>query len=360
MKQFLASRWTIFRHLCFGVGLLVVLFAWPNAPVKSPGILGEACRTANFCTPRLFIKGYEAISTANGTSKVKHLKRKDVLVISYESPQYVYHITSLTFRQDDFLSSGLKVLVLFALFLLVYTPQRYTRHSRVLSFAVYCASFLALFALRAVAYGLAAHFIKTATLIWFADPIVRAFLLIAAILAAMGVLRQSAASSPGEHPSHFRYELLLALLPCLLVGCSGDISNNNVTIVVGGNGDSWAVLLLGLGMMLWPHVRDWRTSRKDEDKSDKPPKSPRTGFTQSKIAKLFLVTEREVKRWESGAATPPNGYSKELRLSGDFERLQVVLKAYWDVKQSQGGDVYASKMILRGLSDEEAYKRRLR
>lgn len=358
MRQFLVSHWTLLRHLCFGVGLLSVLFLWPTTPAQSPSVLRQANEVANFCSSHLFIKGYEAISTANGTSKVKHLRRKDILVISYESPKYHYHITSLTFRQDDFFSTWLKVLVLFALFLLVYAPQRCTRQSKVLSFAIYCASFLALFVLRAVAYGIAAHFFQTATIIWFADPIVRALLLLAAVLVAMGVLRQRAYSSPGEYPSHFRYELLLALLPCLLAGCKGSFSNNNVTIVVGGNGDSWAVLLLGLGMMLWPHVRDWRTRRKAEEKDVKPPKSARTGFTQHQIAKWFQVTEREVKRWESGEATPPNGYSKELRLSGDFERLQVVLKAYWDVKRSQGGDVYSSKMILRGLSDEEAYKRR--
>ena len=360
MRQLLASPWALFRHLCFGCGLLAVLFLWPTTPAKSPSILNESNRAANFCSAQLFIKGYEAISTANGTSKVKHLRRKDILIISYESPQYHYHITSLTFRQDNFLSTGLKVLLLFALFLLVYTPRRYTRHSRVLSFAVYCACFLSLFALRAVAYGLAAHFFRTATIIWFADPIVRALLLLAGLLIALGVLRPSAASSPGEYPSKFRYELLLALLPCLLAGCTGDISNNNVTIVVGGNGDSWVVLLLGVGMMLWPHVRDWTTRRKVEEKDVKQTKSARTGFTQRQIAKWFLVTVREVKRWDSGEATPPNGYSKELRLSGDFERLQVVLKAYWDVKRSQGGDAYSSKMILRGLSDEEAYRRRQR
>ena len=360
MRQLLASPWALFRHLCFGCGLLAVLFLWPTTPAKSPGILNKSNSAANFCSARLFIKGYEAISTANGTSKVKHLRRKDILVISYESPKYHYHITSLTFRQDDFFFTGLEVFVLFALFLFVYIPQSWTCRSRILSFAVCCASFLALFALRAVAYGLAAHFFRAATIIWFADPIVRVLLLLAALLAAMGVLRQKAASSPGEYPLHFRYGLILALVPCLFVGCTGDISNNNVTIVVGGTGDSWIILLLGVGMMLWPHVRDWTTRRKVEEKDVKPPKSARSGFTQRQIAKWFQKTEREVKRWESGAATPPNGYTKELRLSGDFERLQVVLKAYWDVKRSQGGDVYSSKMILRGLTDEESYKRRQR
>lgn len=360
MRQLPATCWTLLRLICFGVGLLAVLFLWPASSDRSPGILNESNKTANFCSTRLFIRGYEAISTANGTSKVKHLRRKDILVISYESPQYHYHITSLTFRQDDFFFTGLEVFVLFALFLFVYIPQSWTCRSRILSFAVCCASFLALFALRAVAYGLAAHFFRPTTIIWSADPIVRALLLLTSLLTAMGVLKQKVASPPGEHPLHFRYELLLALLPCFLVGCKDSFSNNNVTITVGGNGDNWAVLILGLGMMLWPHVRDWRTRRKVKEKDVKPPKSARTGFTQRQIAKWFQVTVREVKRWESGTATPPNGYSKDLRLSGDFERLQVVLKAYWDVKRSQGGDAYSSKMILRELSEEEAYKRRQR
>ena len=360
MRQLLASPWALFRHLCFGCGLLAVLFLWPTTPAKSPSILNESNRAANFCSARLFIKGYEAISTANGTSKVKHLRRKDILIISYESPKYCYHADSLTFRKDDFFSTGLKVLALLALFLFAYTPQRWTCHSRFLSFAVGCASFLAFFALRAVAYGLAAHFFRAATIIWFADPIVRVLLLLAALIIALGVLKVKEGATPKASPTHFRYGLLLSLVPCLLVGCSGNISNNNVTIVVGGTGDSWIILLLGVGMMLWPHIRDSRTRRKAEEKDVKPPKSARTGFTQRQIAKWFQVTEREVKRWESGAATPPNGFSKELRLSGDFERLQVVLKAYWDVKRSQGGDAYSSKMILRGLSDEEAYRRRQR
>ena len=360
MRQFPSSIWTLLRHLCFGGGLLAVLFLWPTPSVRAPGIMNEANRAANFCTARLFVRGFEAISTANGTSKVQHLRRKDILAFSYESPKNCYHADSLTFRRDDFFSTGLKVLALFALFLFVYTPQRWTCHSRVLSFAVSCSSFLALFALRAVAYGLAAHFFHAATIIWFADPIVRVLLLLAALIIALGVLKVKEGATQKASPTHFRYGLLLSLVPCLLVGCSGNISNNNVTIVVGGTGDSWIILLLGVGMMLWPHIRDSRTRRKVEEKDVKPPKSARTGFTQRQIAKWFQVTEREVKRWESGAATPPNGFSKELRLSGDFERLQVVLKAYWDVKRSQGGDVYSSKMILRGLTDEESYKRRQR
>ncbi len=70
MRQFLASHWTLLRHLCFGVGLLSVLFLWPTTPAQSPSVLRQANEVANFCSSRLFIKGYEAISTANDTSKV--------------------------------------------------------------------------------------------------------------------------------------------------------------------------------------------------------------------------------------------------------------------------------------------------
>ena len=35
-----------------------------------------------------------------------------------------------------------------------------------------------------------------------------------------------------------------------------------------------------------------------------------------------------------------------------------VLKAYWDLKQSQGGDVYSAKMVLHGLSDEAMHQKR--
>ena len=49
-------------------GLLAVLFLWPTSPAKSPGILNKSNNAANFCSARLFIKGYGAISTANGTT----------------------------------------------------------------------------------------------------------------------------------------------------------------------------------------------------------------------------------------------------------------------------------------------------
>lgn len=92
----------------------------------------------------------------------------------------------------------------------------------------------------------------------------------------------------------------------------------------------------------------------------RPTKASRTGFTQKQISKWFQVSEKEVSRWENGEATPPIGYSIALRLSGDWDQLEVVLKTYWDLKRSQGRDAYNSGKLVHTDSAEFIHKNALK
>lgn len=91
-----------------------------------------------------------------------------------------------------------------------------------------------------------------------------------------------------------------------------------------------------------------------------PYKAARTGFPQSKIARWFKVSVSEVYRWDNGLVTPPPGYSLELRLSGDWDRLEVVLKNFWKLKSLRTGDVYNSKMLIHTDNPEFIHKHRLK
>lgn len=355
----------LLRLLCFGAAFLAVLFLWPQG--KSSRLLNEFNAAANYNSTQLFIKGFEIWPTGNVKTEIHYLKGKDLVVYHHQLPRYRYNICSLTFRQDDFFSTGLRGLVLLALFLFVYDRRRCSFHRRILTLATYEAGFIALFALRAFAYGIAVHYFEAATLIFGADPTIRVILLLAAYFIALYVTRRREGDE--GMPLCLGAALLLSALPSILTGCRADFSNSNITVTVGGDGDSWAILVLGLSMMLWPHIRELKarkTSTATEEvtqgtakgKGGRPPKPTRSGFTQKQVAKWFQVTERQVKRWESGEAAVPNGYSAELRQSGDWDRIQIVLKAYWDIKQSQGGDVYSAKMVLHGLSDEAMHQKR--
>ena len=77
-----------------------------------------------------------------------------------------------------------------------------------------------------------------------------------------------------------------------------------------------------------------------------------------KAAEWFLVSEREVSRWETGSSTPPIGYSVEMRMSGDWNLIENVLKNHIELKRSQTCDVFGSGKVIRGMSEEEIYRKR--
>lgn len=372
MQRYSTVLKAILRHLCFFVGMSAVFFLWPDVPDKSPGILRQANGFANDCSSRLFVCGFKYCPVAGVPSKIERLKRKDILVVTREQPENVYHSDSLTFRHDNLFLVGLKFFALFGLFLLVYAPGRCTSLLGVFDLAVCGGGFLSLFLLRAVAYGMAMHFFSAASIISGADPVVRRVLLSFDSLCAVAILLRTDGKAAEESHRQARSALLLFLAMCALAGCHGDFSNCNVTLIkVGGTGEDGMVLFLGIGMMLGVLAREIATlgrgRAKDEariepagDGRGRPSGRTRSGFTQKQVAKWFLVTVREVKRWESGEASPPKGYSKELRMSGDWKRMETVLTDYWDLKRSQGADVYSAKMVLHGLSDEESYRKRFR
>lgn len=92
----------------------------------------------------------------------------------------------------------------------------------------------------------------------------------------------------------------------------------------------------------------------------RPSKASRTGFTQKQISKWFQVSEKEVSRWDNGEVAAPLGYSLAFRQSGDWEQLEVVLKAYWDLKRSQGSDAFNSGKLIHTDNAEFIHKNTLK
>ena len=92
----------------------------------------------------------------------------------------------------------------------------------------------------------------------------------------------------------------------------------------------------------------------------RPSKASRTGFTQKQISKWFQVSEKEVSRWDNNEVTPPIGYSLAFRMSGDWDRLETILKAYWDLKRSRNADAYNSRKLIHTDSAEFIYRKGLK
>lgn len=111
---------------------------------------------------------------------------------------------------------------------------------------------------------------------------------------------------------------------------------------------------------LSPKVREEILKLIHSPKPGAPFKAARTGFPQEKVAKWFKVSTMQVHRWETGATTPPPGYSLALRLSGNWDEMETVLKTYWDLKSLKTGDVYNSGRLIHTDNAEFIERHRLK
>ena len=128
----------------------------------------------------------------------------------------------------------------------------------------------------------------------------------------------------------------------VLVGGNGNLSNNTITINVGGGCGDVLPYLAILVMVAWSTVRNFR-GRKKADAGElprvrvesveegavgeivkglvphlggRPRKGRQPAFTQKAVAVLCGKDVNTVARWESGAIKPPLDYTAELRMKG--------------------------------------------
>ncbi len=97
---------------------------------------------------------------------------------------------------------------------------------------------------------------------------------------------------------------------------------------------------------LSPEVRTEILKLVHSPKPGAPFKAARTGFPQHKVANWFKVSPMQVYRWENNIQPPPAGYSLALRLSGNWDEMETVLRNYWNLKSLKKGDAYNTGKII--------------
>lgn len=111
---------------------------------------------------------------------------------------------------------------------------------------------------------------------------------------------------------------------------------------------------------LSPEVRGEILKLVHSPKPGAPFKAARTGFPQRKVANWFKVSEKEISRWDNNQSTPPPGYSLALRMSGNWDEMETVLKTYWSLKNLKSGDAYNTGRLIHTDNAEFIERHRLK
>lgn len=355
----------VLRYLCLVALLLVFLWKFPPAGKDYSKTEWSLTEPVRHLTAALVAGSFGAFDDPD--IRVELVENDTLRFTTRRTLLGGPKVEHLTFRYDNFCNIAWRLLVILLLWTLVCPPfVPTTRVRKVLSVPAAALAFCVFFLFRCFTYGFLAHIYGVCTIGGTVDPVFRALMCYVIPMTAAVVQSRGRGPAPVRPaPQAVKALLLLAAL-CLVGGCRDLFSNNRISISIGGETSSFyiAVASFVLGSFCANLVRELRhgtsAPREPAKPSAAPPRAERRGFTQRQIAKWFQVTEREVKRWDAGEASPPPGYTPELRKSGDWTRMEVVLKAYWDLKRSQGGDAWSSKRIVHGLSDEAAYRMRPR
>ena len=103
------------------------------------------------------------------------------------------------------------------------------------------------------------------------------------------------------------------------------------------------------------HTVNARITRPEKPSAEKKERGS-IGFTVVWVAHLFMVAERTVRRWENSQCPPPIGYSRILRLSGDWARLIECIQTYHRNRLRSDFDAYNSKLLIHFKDEQHLYK----
>lgn len=355
--------------------LLLRIFPIPSA--ETPNVRIQANSFANRCSAAIVASAYNLTSlpSQQGVSKVI---RKTVVQLP-QSPSKSEHLffKSLDFSTDNLFAVGLRGWLIFVLFLFILPPGRVSIRQRIVSIGVSALGFLFLFLWRAVFYGCLAHHFDPCALVATCDNPIRFISVFSILFCGACGLKEPGGSNKISWLSlvyAMAFLLLFAIL-CAITGCKGSISNNHITINVGGGGDVLPYLVM-IVMATWSTINNFKRRRDGADKGGAKPKGALRKLTQKEVADLFgpPCNADMVGNWESygkgggkRGSMPPsaeyNGklypYVKELRTNPTPENMEIlgaIVKRFRETVAVQDG--IESGKFTHPRSEESLYRAR--
>ena len=223
---------------------------------------------------------------------------------------------TIDFTSDTLFTLGLGMWLVIVLFAIFGPLRGVGVRSRIRAVVTSAAFFILCFTIRCVIIGGAAYFVDPFTVVHCYDPPLRVVTL--SVIVIVGILHfgveDKDRAEHGRKPTGNPSKVLVAALGVLL-GCNGNLSNNTITINVGGGCGDVLPYLAILVMVAWSTVRNFR-DRKRPETGGRPRKGRQPAFTQKAVAVLCGKDANTVARWESGAIKPPLDYTSELRMKG--------------------------------------------
>ena len=301
---------------------------------------------------------------------------------------------TIDFTSDTLFTLGLGMWLVIVLFAIFGPLRGVGVRSRIRAVVTSAAFFILCFTIRCVIIGGAAYFVDPFTVVHCYDPPLRFVTL--SVIVIVGILHfgveDKDRAEHGRKPTGNPSKVLVAALGVLL-GCNGNLSNNTITINVGGGCGDVLPYLAILVMVAWSTVRNFRGRKKAEAGElprvrvasveepavaeiakgivprlgGRPRKGRQPAFTQKAVAVLCGKSEGTVAGWENGRIKPPFDYRAELRVKGGVEFFDWVREynahngvADIFVQIQKGNVVYTEGLTEREKGLVEEHIRKLR
>ena len=235
------------------------------------------------------------------------------MVAGYGRPVY----KAIDFTTDTLFTLGLSLWLVIVL-LAVFCPLKGVGvRSRIKSVVISAAAFIFCFIVRCLILGASACQVEPFAVCHYCDPPLRVIALSAILIIGFGYLLgdDEDETDMGRSSQKVLVAMLIVALD-VLVGCNGNLSNNTITVNVGGGGGDVLPYLAILVMVAWSARQNFKGREKAETTGGRPRKGRRPAFTQKAVAVLCGKDVNTVARWESGAIRPPLDYTAELRMKG--------------------------------------------
>ena len=268
-KQLLAL---VYRPLLFLVFACAFLRLFPSDGAYYSQTEMRLTEPARHLTAVLVSETFNGVNVVN-SGKTVRLVDNDTLRFVYENPPDGIPVRHLLFRYDNFCNLGWRLFVLLS-FLAFVCPlsSRQTIRNKCVSVLFVALSLCFCFFFRGVTLGVVAHWCSITTVTGTADTVLRdATPLLAYLTMILTYELPRRRRIRAFLSARSARTALLAVLCCLTGCCRGALSNNSVTITIGGGGDSLylAVAAFFLGSIINNFVRARRERGSDPQSAEK-------------------------------------------------------------------------------------------
>lgn len=262
----------VFRPLLFLLFACVFLWLFPSEGVYYSQTEMRLTTPVRYLTAVLVSETFNGTNLAESGMSVR-LVDNDTLRFIYENPSDGIPVRNLLFRYDNFFNLSWRVFVLLALLVFACPfSSRHTTSDKCVCVLVAALSLCIFFFIRCVTLGVVARWCSISTATGIADTTWRG---------AMPILMYLTMILTCDLPRRLKIRVflsartarivLVAALCCLTGCCRGALSNNSVTITIGGGGDSLylAVAAFFLGSIINNFVRARRERGSDPQSAEK-------------------------------------------------------------------------------------------